>query len=229
MLPDILVFWTLYYQIVRKNLSILCFVILQILGLLAFCFCNSRLGFVTLEMTFFLCFICNYLNRHDNHVSSIVKKIIIFVAKIIFPIIAILSIVLLSLYQEGQESAYILNGVLSNRLQWAAMNFNLYPAHIINITDFDAFTDNVVYTLDNGYYYAILRYGYCFMALVSAVCYKLTGFFERENNLYGIIAVIVLSIMNFIDNNLTSHGFFPILIVGLIAVKQDLKKNYHRK
>ena len=228
-LPDILVFWTLYYQIVRKKLSMVCFVILQIFGLLAFYFCNSRLGFVALEMTFFLCFVCNYLNKHDNHVSSIVKKIIIFMAKIIFPSIALLSIVLLSLYQEGQGIAYLLNGVLSNRLQWAAMNFNLYPAQIINMTNFDAFAENVVYTLDNGYYYAILRYGYCFIVLVSAVCYKLTGFFERENNLYGMIAVIVLSIMNFIDNNLTSHGFFPILIVGLIAVKQDLRRKHYKK
>ena len=228
-LPDILVFWTLYHQIARKNFSIVSFMILQMLGLLVFYFCNSRLGFVTLEMTFLLCFICNYLNRHDNHISLIAKKTIIFMAKIIFPVTAILSIVLLSLYQEGQGIVVYINAILSNRLQWAAMNFDLYPARIINITNFDAFNENVVYTLDNGYYYAILRYGYFFIVLVGAVCYKLTRFFERENNFYGMIAIIVLSIMNFIDNNLTSHGFFPLLIVGLITIKQDLKRVTKRK
>lgn len=222
-IPNILVYFAICRAIYKNHISMTFFLGIQTLGLFFLHYCDSRSGFVSLEITLIAHFICNYINKHKNKFSCYIRKIVCVSSRYTFPVISILSIILLNLYREWNPWAYMLNIALSNRLKWASLAFDSYTPHVLNISGFSVFRESVPYIIDSGYYYIILRYGYIMLLLLSVICYKLSRYFENKNNYYGMVAIVIISIMNFVDNSLTSYGYFPLLITGLMLVKNDYK------
>lgn len=220
-LPNIVVFLGAFYGIYKKRLKWTYFVFWQLVGIVVFKFCDSRNGLIALEILLIMQLVCNRC-KGNGFISHLYRRILILLSRYTFPAIALLSFILLSLYRNGDSLGYFLDEVLAHRLRWALYNFNLYPASILKIDSFENFKNTATYVTDNGYFYAVLRYGYSYIIILSILLYTASRYFENKRRYFGLITIIIISITNFIDNSLFSHGFFPIIIVSLFAIKKNI-------
>lgn len=220
-LPNIVVFLGAFYGTYRKKLNCLYYGIWQLIGIVVFEFCDSRNGLISLEILLITQLVCDKCN-HNKFWKKKYRKFLVYLSRCIFPVVAILSFIFMEMYKHGYPLGYFLDEILAHRLRWALYNLNLYPATILNVDNFENFRKTAKYVMDNGYFYAVLRYGYIYLVALSILIYKASRYFEKKGEYFGLVTIIVISIMNFIDNSLFSHGFFPLLIVGLFALKKSI-------
>ena len=91
----------------------------------------------------------------------------------------------------------------------------MFSIKAINIITYEEFSNRLITALDHSYYYILLRYGYVMMILVVIAIYFISNYYYRQDNIYGCLAVIVISVSLIVTNTLTGCYFLPFWVVAL--------------
>ena len=104
-----------------------------------------------------------------------------------------------------------MNSVMTKRLSIAYAQYLSMGLHLFNKMDWSTYA-KYRYVLDNGYIFVAMRYGLAFLPF-----YWVVHFFAARKNKYlpvVLVALTVISLTNFIDNDLLSYGYLPIILLA---------------
>lgn len=209
-LPLIILYLTMYYHVEKSKITFLSFVIFEVLGVAGYVACKSRNSFLAMQLFFVLMFVTSKMNRSKHY------KLFLFICRFVIIFTAALSLVLLYLYAQNAKIAIIANEVFNNRIYMADLYYHFQDFKLMNLMTSDHYK-RIALTLDNGYYYTTARYGALFLLVVYWLLNSLAVDFRNKRNKAGLVAVIIITLSNFIDNGLYSYLFLPFMIYSINA------------
>lgn len=80
---------------------------------------------------------------------------------------------------------------------------------IARITSENFFADGIV--LDNGFLYIMLRYGILAVIIFAVINYLLVK--KYKDDFFVVLVILVVMIANFVDNDLTDYSFLPFILL----------------
>lgn len=172
--------------------------------------CRSRNGFLLTLMLTSAFFVKTFPKAED-----IIEKVFNFKICRLFMDNSILLLSAFSLTMsliagKGLRWVYLVNRFFTGRFALAYLKMQIIGLHFINLMGNEEF--NVGYTLDNGYIYTILRFGILFILIYIVIQRRIVK--KCEYNVFCIFAFAVVSLSNFIDNDLLSYGFLPLIVMA---------------
>ena len=204
-LPVIILYSEIYYIILKnkkvKNIELLIFLGIQSI---LYIFCDSRNGFYMGILLVVL-----VLFEKNIGITKFIKRVITFFSQYEVLILGALSYTMIYLLESGGIWDKI-DSLFSGRFRGAIFKARVIGINIISKITYDEFmADDRV--LDNGYLYIMLRYG----ILILAVFIFINYFYVKryKENFYAIIAIFVVLLANFVDNDLTDYSFLPFIIL----------------
>ena len=78
-------------------------------------------------------------------------------------------------------------------------------------SDSDYFQDGIV--VDNGFAFIAIRYGIVMLMMVGILVYCLAK--EHEDHPFVLCAIIIVSLVNFIDNDIFDYCCLPFVLIAL--------------
>ena len=203
----------IYLIIAKQKCSILTSILFGgIMYLNAYIF-DARNAFYTILIYFILIFLTRLSSQIIGKIYT--EKIVNFMSCIAPTLAVVSSLALLKLYERGNRIADLINYILSNRIWCIHKNLSMFSIKAINIITYEEFSNRLITALDHSYYYILLRYGYVMMILVVIAIYFISNYYYRQDNIYGCLAVIVISVSLIVTNTLTGCYFLPFWVVAL--------------
>lgn len=203
-LPLLVLYIEIYYIFIYQSKAKHRFIVLMLfINYLLNIMCNSR-------NAFYLCAILSFAVIYIKHfpLNKYITKSLTIITKYSVLLMSIFSYAMIFLLLRGGVYDKI-DSFFSGRFRNAIFKMRSVGIHLVTfMSNEDYFRDGI--TLDNGYLYIILRYGIVMVIFFVIVNYFLVN--KVGNNPFALIALLVLFIANFIDNDLVDYGFFPFII-----------------
>ena len=201
-LPLIL-FYLICYKIVisKKRIHLFRIACWILAGLVVYKLCDSKNGLICCLLTVF-----GYL------VFSKTKKgngFFLFLAKYSIVFLSLFSIVMMLLQGTNSEFSLLLNRLMSSRLSISYSQYSRMGLHLVSLMDSNTYIDQRS-VIDNGYLYIAMRYGFIYLMLYWFTHFKFAKKHYNQPLVLGIL--IVISLANFIDNDLQSYGYLPVVL-----------------
>lgn len=192
--------------------------IVQILNLYTYVYCGSRTIFIIvfILMILYLWLPKIYMKTFSYNSRNIILKGNIF---IYLTFISLLSIILFTVLP------YKINVILNFRLENAYSAFKYYGLSIFGSGYSAGSSEGLINIIvDNGYQMLFLQRGVIFGALEILLWTYITKKSIKEKNIYFIIVVYAIAIANFIDYQIISYRFLPIICYAFkkTNLKQEL-------
>lgn len=216
-LPLIILYLLSYrFYIKSGNIGLTEIIIWLIIIIATFGICKSRNSLVLSIIIIAMCIIKQH-KKSQNYFNAAFKiKPFQFFCKNSILILSAGSLLLTLIAGTGIKIVYSINRFFSGRFALAYLKMRMVGLHFINLMDGTKF-DEVGYTLDNGYLYTILRYGIIFILLYVFVQKSFVDKMKKNN--FMIFEFTIITVANFIDNDLYSYGFLPFIIVSAANFK----------
>ena len=201
----LIIFYIIAYGILlnRKKNKIWEMAIGVVLAIILFYICDSKNGLISVSM---LCLGC-VIFRKRKHES----RFLVFIAEYSIVILSIISVIGMLIQSNNSSLAYILNRIMTGRFGIAYRQYVRMGLHLINKMDWVAYKE-VREVLDNGYLYIVMRYGLIYLPFYWAVHILFSR--KNRNSILALIILIVVSLSNFIDNDLNSYGYIPFILLA---------------
>lgn len=221
-LPTNLVYVFVFYVMYKDDLRFRNMIVFQAFAIIVYIICDSRNGLISMEIALVLLVLIKLFQK-----KLYTEKIIVIIANFIravYVAMFFLSIGLIYLYRANFFLVVKLNDLISNRIFAADEYFSIHSLKILNLSSYDNFIKTLIRPLDNGYYYILARYGILYMLLFLGVIFWITKKMIESKNINGLAILFVVALLNFIDNDFFSWGFYPFLIYGM-----GMMWNYKKK
>ncbi len=225
-LPLIIMYLEVYYVFISKEKAkIFILLLFVIISIFLYTICNSR-------NAFFLSLIisaCVILHKTIG-INKIYKKVLYYLTKYSVLLLCLFSYIVLFLFTK-LSILYKIDDFFSGRFRLGYIKMNRVGIHLINLmSNADFFSDSASYVngltlntvvLDNGYIYVLLRYGVAIALVYVLISILLTN--KTKDSAYCLIALLVVFVANFIDNDLVDYSFLPFVLYAFAQV--DLSKS----
>lgn len=211
-LPNILLYWWIYYYAIHKKITVVNFTVAMISNVCVYLFCNSRNSLFSLSLMLML-FIGFEFSKRIKW-SRAAKKVVALIGKYSFAFFSILSFGLLELYKQNNYLGVLMNNLFSYRLQMGALYFHFQKPKVLQLMTSDYFKV-IRLTLDNGYFYSVARYGFIYLIMLSGLLYFGGKELERQGNDYALISFGIMALSNSVDNGFFSFQFYPFMLFSI--------------
>ncbi len=207
------------YAYINRNHSKLKLIIVTILSLLAnIIITDSRSCIIVLFIFLF------YLILFSKFVKVVLNnKLFKVFAKSLFLILFIISLYVVSNYNNGFNWIYKLNDIFSGRIYLA--NLYLQKFGIFNLFGVKLFTISSTssYALDNGYIYMLLNCGLIYSILIIILYYLSINKLYKNENYMLIVYLILWSIYLLMENNAFIIPYNPYTILFALPLFKNKK------
>lgn len=167
-----------------------------------FSVCKGRNGFIGI-----ICLIVGYLFYRNKNVFKGLYYVSMFST-----LGASVLLLVLALMQGRQNRVlYDINRMFTGRLALAYHQIHSTGLHIINLMDKNNFSLVDSFVLDSGYLYVAIHYGLLFTFVYSAFQIVLAK--KYKYNAIALLALLVNTITNSIDNDLFSYNMLPFFVI----------------
>lgn len=210
--------WLNYYRIDIKKI-----VVIFSISFVAFFFTKSRTGFIDILI---LCFLL--LCRNITVIN--IKRIFTAVAKYITPLLAVVIIIMVTMYTSNNVIIIAIDQLLSGRIKLGAYGYVHYGITLLgqNLTDKTVIWDSIWrlsgHTFDCIYSFMIVNQGIIWLFIICVMFYLLAKKESFRINLciicwalYGVTEV----------HGLNGYLCFPILLFTLLFSKYDENGELH--
>lgn len=199
---------TVYFLLIlwkREKLTWIFHVIVEVLNVYTFIYCGSRFVFAIIALTTLVYIIFKATNKANWHLPRWLAYV--------FIILAIFSLGLIFFYNKVP---YVFNVFLNFRISNAYKVIQTYGFHFIK-SNFVAGTDNGLNgtIIDNGYLMLFMQRGVLFGITVLALWTYITKIVVKNNRKYIFLILLLLALENFIDYQIISYRFLPLLCIAL--------------
>ncbi|MBP3803803.1 MAG: hypothetical protein J6I76_07880 [Oribacterium sp.] len=210
-LPLLILYMEIYYIILHRNIPNYKVIIgFALISILVFSLCGSRNAFIlTCGLSLFI--LCRKM-FDDNKTVLGILFIISNCSVLILSTISVATMFLLGKGGIWDKIDYLFNG----RFRLGYYKMIRVGLHFINFMSNSEFfsdsTESAIDTIiiDNGYLYAILRYGIIAILFYLIVSVLLT--YKAKGNYSFLVALIVVFVSNFVDNDLFDYSFLPLIL-----------------
>lgn len=157
------------------------------------------------------------------------KKINIFIATIMSPIMFLLSIVLPFVYQKNRL-LIALDKAINGRLYFGKMGFARYGIELFGnhiVTDaggLDANWHNTYFFIDSGYVYLLLGYGIIVTILILIAYTMISRYAIKTQDSKLFLWSILVCIFSFINNPLMDIFLNPLLFAIVPMISKKIKR-----
>jgi len=165
--------------------------------------CGSKNGLAAVGI---LC-LAGLIFRRNKKENNVIR----FIAQYLVIAVTLFSLFGMLIQGSGSSVAQFINKITTNRFSLAYRQYQVMGLHFINKMDWNTYSQNRL-VIDNGYLFVALRYGLAFLPFYWVVHF-LFGKKNRKNTL-AMVVLIVVTLANFIDNDLVSYGFLPIILLA---------------
>lgn len=199
---------TVYFLLIlwkQNKLSWIFHTIVEVLNVYTFIYCGSRFVFVIILLTTAIYIILRVTDKANWHLPRWNAYV--------FIILTAFSLALILFYNKVP---YAFNVFLNFRISNAYKVIRTYGLHLIK-SNFVAGTDNGVYgtIIDNGYLMLFMQRGILFGSTVLAMWTHISNIIIRNNRKYIFLILMLLALENFIDYQIISYKFLPLLCIAL--------------
>ena len=132
-------------------------------------------------------------------------------------VLILFNIILLYLYQIEASIAQSIDNILTGRIMFPVLSFKLHNITFINLMSFSQWKMQQIYTIDNGFYYILSRYGYMYLVFLMCIIYLVMKHFKYSNNYAGGICLFCLCVFFSIES--TFSLFLPFFIISFRQLK----------
>lgn len=211
----ILLYAILCYYALRKKVRLLDFVVFQGLTLVVAKVFDAKNALIAMEI-FYMVYFGGLIIRTIflRKVGNSRRPLEVAAYWSAF-LMSLISVILLVLYDRGNSFAMAADQFLTQRIRLSHMTFSVTPVKLLSIMSFDEYSAMIKATVDNGFYYLILRYGVLYLLLFCGVFACIGRYYSKENNMAGCAAIIAIAASIFISNSITNCYFTPFWVVGL--------------
>ena len=203
-LPLIL-FYIIAYHILQEEKRIKIWEIgfWLVIAIAVYLICKSKNGLISVALLSLGSLI--YRNRYKP------SKFLFWLAAYLVIILSVISIIGMLMQESGDLMAVTINKIFTGRFGIAYRQYMRMGLHLFNKMDWASYK-KMREVLDNGYLYVSMRYGLVYLSLYW-VTHILFSRKNRNSNL-ALLVLIVLSLTNFIDNDLNSYGYIPFILIA---------------
>ena len=198
-------FYIIAYDVMltKKRIKIWKMVAGIIIAVCIYFFCDSKNGLISVML---LCLGC-VLYRKRKHESGF----LVFVAEYSIVVLSIVSLAGMLIQSSNSSLASLLNRLMTGRFGIAYRQYDRMGLHLINQMDWATYK-GFREVIDNGYLYVSMRYGLMYLPFYWAVHIFYSK--KNSNSFFALIVIIVVSLSNFIDNDLNSYGYIPFILLA---------------
>lgn len=217
-LPLIL-FYLIVYRIIlsRNNVSFKRVIIWIVSTIMAYLICGSKNGLMGTIILLIMFLIITRKKFSKSH-------ILLFLSRFVVVFLSIGSFFIMYFQGIGDAKLYVINNYFSGRFAIAYHAMTSIGVHLVNFMNGDKYTETISqwFVIDNGYLYVMLRYGILFIIFYYVIHWAITK--KYKDNYYIIIVSIAVAFTNFVDNDLFSYNFLPILLLAFNSNIEDTIK-----
>lgn len=211
----LMLYVVLYYYVYKRKLTLLNFCFVQIITIVIAIFFDAKNALYSTEIFYMFLFIWKLTGLFSKKLKRNASIFVGMISIISMGLIGTLSILLLILYKNGNSLALTLDTFFTGRISLALRTFSINPFVFIKVMTFEEYRSMLVSTMDNGFYYILMRYGVFYLIILVIVSGIVGSYFKKRNNLYGCIALIAIAISCSISNAIVGFYFFPFWIIGM--------------
>ena len=193
--------------------------LLVILNFVIYYLCGSRNVFFTTLLLITGKWLADSLLKKEK-LKKIFNSVLFFLAKYIVLILTTISLVI-PLLVEHIKLLNILDYILSYRFTAIAKIIQIEGIHLITSITNEAYFSNEI-VIDNGYAFLAIRYGIIILLFLSGIVYLIAK--RYRDNTFALILIIVVSCVNFIDNDIIDYSCLPYLIIGEKCIIESFKR-----
>lgn len=217
-LPLIL-FYLIIYRIIlsRNNVSFKRVIIWIVSTIMLYLICGSKNGLMGTIILLIMFFVITRKKFSKSH-------ILLFLSRFVVVFLSIGSFFIMYFQGIGDAKLYVINNYFSGRFAIAYHAMTSIGVHLVNFMNGDKYTETISqwFVIDNGYLYVMLRYGILFIIFYYVIHWAITK--KYKDNYYIIIVSIAVAFTNFVDNDLFSYNFLPILLLAFNSNIEDTIK-----
>lgn len=193
--------------------------LLVILNFVIYYLCGSRNVFFTTLLLITGKWLADSLLKKEK-LKKVFNSVLFFLAKYIVLILTTISLVI-PLLVEHIKLLNILDNILSYRFTAIAKIIQIEGIHLITSITNEAYFSNEI-VIDNGYAFLAIRYGIIILLFLSGIVYLIAK--RYRDNTFALILIIVVSCVNFIDNDIIDYSCLPYLIIGEKCIIESFKR-----
>lgn len=193
--------------------------LLVILNFVIYYLCGSRNVFFTTLLLITGKWLADSLLKKEK-LKKVFNSVLFFLAKYIVLILTTISLVI-PLLVEHIKLLNILDYILSYRFTAIAKIIQIEGIHLITSITNEAYFSNEI-VIDNGYAFLAIRYGIIILLFLSGIVYLIAK--RYRDNTFALILIIVVSCVNFIDNDIIDYSCLPYLIIGEKCIIESFKR-----
>lgn len=200
------IFWLLSYKMIlsseTEKISWFELVFWFVLTLTVNYLCDSRNGIFSVLLLLIL-----YIIAKNKNSGTKFNTVLFWSSKYSTLVCIVFSFIAM-FFQETKTSFWLLiNSLSSGRFSAAYNQLKISGINLINLSPID-----INYILDNGYLCVAFTFGIVFVFFYVITAFKLSK--RYRNNLIVLIVSCIAAIVNIIDNDLTSYGYLPIILLA---------------
>lgn len=221
--------YIMLFALKREKLKWYFHFLIQVLNIIVFVYCGSRFVFAIIILMDIAYYIIPKMDRKiQNLIISIGKY-----AFIIFSLLSILTVI------EYKKIPFSVDAFFNFRFTYAYRVIQKNGIHLlgsglgINVPNVG--NGNYEYeVLDNGYLVLLVQRGIIFGSILILLWSKAARKAAKKHNIYFLIALLALACENFIDYQILSFKFVPLLFFlynpkDLILQKNDKKEKIYKE
>ncbi len=193
--------------------------LLVILNFVIYYLCGSRNVFFTTLLLITGKWLADSLLKKEK-LKKVFNSVLFFLVKYIVLILTTISLVI-PLLVEHIKLLNILDYILSYRFTAIAKIIQIEGIHLITSITNEAYFSNEI-VIDNGYAFLAIRYGIIILLFLSGIVYLIAK--RYRDNTFALILIIVVSCVNFIDNDIIDYSCLPYLIIGEKCIIESFKR-----
>lgn len=192
----------------RENLSIIDNVVCMLLNCWIFNLFGSRIVFLFCIVSCAMYYVIKLLKKEN--------KLMKFSWSLVYPVSAILSYVATVCYRTGNSVWDLLDMIFNHRISQSSQAFEYYGLNIIgagkNAGLYGA-NSAINVTVDNAYMGTLISSGLVVTVMLVGVWTYITYFFEKKNNRYLVLVLVILAVENLINTHLGSFKLIPFMCI----------------
>ena len=184
---------------------------------------GSRIAYILLSLAILMYIIVNHVIKVRNKKHKVITKKNPFYWAI-YPICFCVSIGTALIYDLESEKWRYINNIFMDRLRMSHTAINQYGISLfgkgLEVSRYMTGIENG--TIDNGYVSLLLQRGIIICIIIMILWCRMTYLAEKNNNMYLLIGLVIIAILNLIDAHLSSYKVIPFFCVLLDESKSML-------
>lgn len=208
-----------YLLIIQKKPKMRTYTLLILISFLIYHFCGSR-NAVVISILLVIGKIISYTKWLDKgKTARTINKKLYYLAKYSVVFWGIITIII-PIFLKKSRFLNLIDFILSYRFTYIAakiqhLGLNLFP----KMTNEEYFADKIV--IDNGYAFVTIRYGLLMLIILSMLVASIAH--RYRNNTYVLIVILLITALNFVDNDIFDYSCLPFVIIGIKCLVGDVQ------